>query len=829
MTGIVGPWGSERDPLGWWGSEEVTPKEVRLATHLIAKSYQQLCQSSTSSASLKELLQEMRKSSTGVGVSPEAAEGSAQGGRTRQAAELALRILQMSAAEVAKPYRTSASAGPSEDRPLTNTEILGICDQQDLLDQVVNTSERLLQNVSREVFGTGALRRSPLALQQWALLHVAQASRAIPPLRGSLRELIGTERDGPRVGQLSSKIADTLNNDELLLKEPGIGATELEAQRKTYRGLWTTLQTQVRENQRFKTLGKDLTANEMRTLYAGYVQRLARLWDEYAKLGTPWAFFDLLSRFLQECETGWEGQIALAERTVYGIEPFFVPLETVRDLRRELVRKAAQPYSSTKEGGVEIHYYPALNQMLNETLALGYGAEELGEVELHCQVIASDGARRIAQRRESLPEAEDLVLEKWRGLGEAQAQVLGRLREIYEKALPSIPVEARMLSQEERQAVESYQSRVKEAIAAFKQDPSEGSLRALTSLFKANSIPCSELGTLLIELSTIPPLPSLQGTSASPLVGEGVETFAENLLTRAEGKAFAMALAFPDEGRYHKKGDLTPLGFHLWMAVQGAAEPRDASPEMQAMISGMRDEVLVDAREAALVDAREAALVFVQRGGSLKDLSPRLQEDLEISLIAVARDPEELRYAGPVLRADPEAVFKAVRQNGLLLAVADDMLRNDPRIVQAAVQQNGNALAFASEELQADRTIVLLAVRQEGGALAYADPKWRADRTIVLAAIRQNPTALLFADAALRGNRRFLLDAMRFNGSGPWSGLLLSNASKELRKDRGLLAAARGTVHQGLWSLLLMGGIGLLVARALTRAVDRVIERDNDR
>ncbi|MFZ4100243.1 MAG: DUF4116 domain-containing protein [Chlamydiia bacterium] len=825
-VGGVGSGGSEHDPLGAVDFNQTTSKEVQLAAHLIAKSYQQLCQSTTSSVTLKALLQAMQRTREEVGA-PVPATGEGEG-PTQRAADLALHILHLSAAQVAEPYRdTIESAGLAETKPLTDTEISGICDEQDLLDQVVNTSGHLLKNVSREIFGKVELQRRPLAFQQWMLLNKAHPAKPIPPVRGSLQEWLGSQGDDINQGQLSSSIAEALKDDEVLLKEPGATPEGIEAQRTVHQATWQKLQNQVRDNLPFRTPNKTLTPEERLQLYERFVQRLARLWNEYSLGGTPWSFFDLLNRFLDDCETGWEGQISQAESTVFGIEPFFMPLETVRDQRRELVRGAAVDANPERNAGVGNHYYPALNQLLNDSMALGYSEAQLGEVEPHMQAIVRPNARATAARRENLQEAEAVIQEKWLASEASRDVVLARLREIYEEALPSIPVDARLLSAEERQMVEDYQRRVKDAMTAFQKEPNSNTRKALNSLLLPAQMPTNELGSLLIDPETVPELPSLPqpGTFAASPLGEGFERCVENLSAEAESSAFVNALTFPDAGAHHKKGAITPFGLHLWMALTGAAALKNESPEMQAIVHSMQDATFADAREIektliekeplnAEITDRETALAAVRHGGhGLRNMAPELRADREIVLTAIRHYGFALAYAAPELRADREMILTAFQTDLWALERAAPELLADRAFALDAVSTHPMALRYLDPQLVADRSFLLEALQRNGLLLEYMPPELAGDRDNVLNAVKQNGIALLYVPAGLRHDFEICAAAVRNTRSA------LQYVMPSMQADYRFQIATETNPWriQLLWSLWSLSAIGRGIANFISR------------
>ena len=67
-----------------------------------------------------------------------------------------------------------------------------------------------------------------------------------------------------------------------------------------------------------------------------------------------------------------------------------------------------------------------------------------------------------------------------------------------------------------------------------------------------------------------------------------------------------------------------------------------------------------------------------------------------------------------------EILKGAIRQDGLVLQHLSPQLQDDPAVVLVACNQDGSALQHASAALKDDREVVLAACNQNGGALRYA-------------------------------------------------------------------------------------------------------------
>lgn len=184
-----------------------------------------------------------------------------------------------------------------------------------------------------------------------------------------------------------------------------------------------------------------------------------------------------------------------------------------------------------------------------------------------------------------------------------------------------------------------------------------------------------------------------------------------------------------------------------------------------------RQERLGDLATAALtlslmrLDPQWVGLLQDLRNGrrDWKDMGQELQENREVALAAVQRDPSTLPLLSTELRQDSEIVLAAVQQHGRSLQHALGIARRDPKVLEAALKRDGLAIRFATEEQKGDRHLGLMAVRQNGWALELLGEKLKAEREIVKEAITQEGQAFKFADETLKHDRELMLIALRSN------------------------------------------------------------------
>jgi len=153
---------------------------------------------------------------------------------------------------------------------------------------------------------------------------------------------------------------------------------------------------------------------------------------------------------------------------------------------------------------------------------------------------------------------------------------------------------------------------------------------------------------------------------------------------------------------------------------------------------------------------------------SYRDLSLRLRSDRELFLQVLAKSAacsdnvcrresgivELLQSAGPVLQEDRNVVLAAVTKDPMALLSCSDAFRADREIVVAAIAIDGFALCGASAALQADRDIVLAAVRETGLALYFAAEELKDDFEIALAACENQGCVIEFVSQRLKDDGR---------------------------------------------------------------------------
>jgi hypothetical protein len=189
----------------------------------------------------------------------------------------------------------------------------------------------------------------------------------------------------------------------------------------------------------------------------------------------------------------------------------------------------------------------------------------------------------------------------------------------------------------------------------------------------------------------------------------------------------------------------------------------------------------------------------------LENLSPALQDDAAIVLVAVSKDSAALAYASERLRADrfvcmevinateeptaseppfytsrQERSFDTSRQNHPLKYMSIS-LRSDRAFVVAAVKKNGFALRHASAHLRASHEVCIAAVTQHGQALEVCALAQRDDPLVVHAALRKSAAAFVYASERLRGDAETVELAIHQAGTA-WRTKILLHMAPAMRR-----------------------------------------------
>ena len=123
----------------------------------------------------------------------------------------------------------------------------------------------------------------------------------------------------------------------------------------------------------------------------------------------------------------------------------------------------------------------------------------------------------------------------------------------------------------------------------------------------------------------------------------------------------------------------------------------------------------------------------ISKDGSLENFL-EYNDDEEIVLVSIARDPNSLRYASDRLKASKQIVLLAVSNDGRAIKYASNDLKDDKEVVLAALRGKkkyvcaSEILCYASERLRDDDEVVDTAISYYGYyALRYASERKQFD------------------------------------------------------------------------------------------------------
>ena len=173
----------------------------------------------------------------------------------------------------------------------------------------------------------------------------------------------------------------------------------------------------------------------------------------------------------------------------------------------------------------------------------------------------------------------------------------------------------------------------------------------------------------------------------------------------------------------------------------------------------------------------------------LKNLSPRLKDDLDVMDLAVEHNPNSIQYAGPKVNDDKRIVLKAVKKQGMgfLLREVSPRLKDDEDVVVCATAGDWGALEYASDRLKDDLSVVSVAALKNGRALEYVSDRLKKDRTLAMLGVTHGPDGgygLKFLSDELKDDKKVVLLAVSNTADA------LRYASERLRDDPEVVTAA---------------------------------------
>ena len=127
---------------------------------------------------------------------------------------------------------------------------------------------------------------------------------------------------------------------------------------------------------------------------------------------------------------------------------------------------------------------------------------------------------------------------------------------------------------------------------------------------------------------------------------------------------------------------------------------------------------------------------------NLLRLAPNFQNNRQIVLKAINRNPTALKYAAPEFKNDKDIVMLAVDINPQSLQYASNELRNDKDVVLKAVSKLGWVFKFAKGNIKKDievATAALNATVMSASAFQHLPVKFRKNKDLAIMAINKDP------------------------------------------------------------------------------------------
>ena len=142
------------------------------------------------------------------------------------------------------------------------------------------------------------------------------------------------------------------------------------------------------------------------------------------------------------------------------------------------------------------------------------------------------------------------------------------------------------------------------------------------------------------------------------------------------------------------------------------------------------------------------------------DASVRLQNDPDLVLLAVGKEPHLIKHAGAEVRGDYNTMLEVVTKWSNTLEHASKALRNNLDIVTAAVVTDPLSFKYASAAVRNCKRVAMLAVRGSTRNWKYASEALQNDPDVVLECCVKEPRSIAFA-GPIKDNYHFAVKAVR--------------------------------------------------------------------
>lgn len=169
----------------------------------------------------------------------------------------------------------------------------------------------------------------------------------------------------------------------------------------------------------------------------------------------------------------------------------------------------------------------------------------------------------------------------------------------------------------------------------------------------------------------------------------------------------------------------------------------------------------------------------------LHEISKSLQQDRDISLLAVKKDGRNFEYLQPEFLNDREVILTALKSKyadySHIAQNVDNGILNEPDIAETLLKKYTYALKYLNQYYQDNRELIL---KLNVINLEDMSQRLKHDKEVVLQCVSSWGNQLQFASADLQDDSEVVIEALKCNG------LALEFASERLRSDLNIIKLA---------------------------------------
>ena len=169
-------------------------------------------------------------------------------------------------------------------------------------------------------------------------------------------------------------------------------------------------------------------------------------------------------------------------------------------------------------------------------------------------------------------------------------------------------------------------------------------------------------------------------------------------------------------------------------------------------------------------DDKDHVLGRVKRNATyIRYASDRLKDDKEVVMAAMdsAYSYQKIfKYVSKRLQSHRSVIIKAVSIDRTVYNSLPKITRFKKQVTLAAVSKDGNSLRFTSNELKDDYQVVKAAIRNAGRSIKYASKRLKDNKKLVLLAVSTSSgglggSVLMYVSSRLKHDRGVCLEAVK--------------------------------------------------------------------